>query len=153
MGKGFLFVSEYNPMQNDDYFDRVDSPAGHTAKYYRERGCRFDVRGTLKIDPSSRWGFYVTVITLSHQRSKNDVIHDGALVDRPVIVGPDAWICSNATLYNCIIGEGAIVSVGAVVRSQEVKPFVMVAGNPARVIARYIAGEWRYTGRKYEVLE
>ena len=146
-------MSEYNPMQNDDYFDRVDSPTGHTAQYYRERGCRLDVRGTLKIAPSSRWGYYVTVITLSHQRSKSEVIQDGALVDRPVIVGPDAWICTGATLYNCIIGEGAIVSVGAVVRSQEVKPFVMVAGNPARVIARYIDGEWVYAKPKWEVLE
>src|SRR5512137_2087486 len=136
MDAGVLFMSEYNPMQNDDFFDRVDSPAGHSAQYYRERGCRIDVRGTLKIDPTSRWGFYVTVITLSHQRSKSDTLADGALVDRPVIVDKDAWICSNATLYNCHIGEGAVVSVGTVVRSQEVKPFVMVAGNPALVIAR-----------------
>lgn len=146
-------MSEYNPMQNDDYFDHVNSNAGHTAKYWRERGCRLDVRGTLKIDPTSRWGFYVTVITLSHQRSKSDTIADGALVDRPVIVGPDAWICSNAVLYNCIIGESAIVSVGTVVRSQEVKPFTMVAGNPARVIARWIDGEWIYAKPKWEVLE
>lgn len=146
-------MSEYNPMVNDDYFDHKDSTAGHTAQYYRERGCRIDVRGTLKIDPSSRWGFYVTVITLSHQRSKSDTLQDGALVDRPVIVGPDAWICSGALLYNCIIGEGAIVSVGTVVRSQEVRPFMMVAGNPARVIARYIDGEWIYTKPKWEILE
>lgn len=146
-------MSEYNVMQNDDFFDRADSPAGHSAQYYRERGIRIDTRGTLKIHPSSRWGFYITVITLSHQRSKDDLIVDGALVDRPVIVGPDAWICSGALLYNCIIGEGAIVSVGAVVRSQEVKPLVMVAGNPARVIARCIDGEWIYEKSKWEVLE
>lgn len=146
-------MSEYNPMQNDDFFDRVDSPAGHTAQYYRERGCRIDVRGTLKIHPSSRWGFYATVITLSHQRSQSDTLADGALVDRPVIVGPEAWICSGALLYNCIIGEGAIVSAGAVVRSQEIKPFVMVAGNPARVIARLIDGEWQYIEPKWSVLE
>jgi acetyltransferase-like isoleucine patch superfamily enzyme len=92
------------------------------------------------------------VITKSHQRSKSDTLADGALVDRPVIVEKDAWICSNSVLYNCRIGEGAIVSVGTVVRSQTVAPYVMVAGNPARVIARFMAGEWRYIGRKYEVL-
>ena len=145
-------MSEYNPMQNDEYFDRVDNPGGHTAQYYRERGCRIDTRGTLKIHPTSRWGFYVTVITQSHQRSKSETLVDGALVDRGVFVDADAWICSKATLYNCHIGEGAIVAVGAVVRSQEVAPLVMVAGNPARVIARYIYGEWRYINPKYEVL-
>ena len=126
---------------------------GHTEKYFGERGCRLDCRGPLVIHPESRWGFFVTVITKSHQRSKNDTLTDGALVDRPVIVDRDAWIGSGATLYNCHIGEGAIVSVGAVVRSQEVKPFVMVAGNPARVIARCIDGEWIYSGFKWEVLE
>jgi acetyltransferase-like isoleucine patch superfamily enzyme len=144
-------MSEYNPLQNDEYFDRGN--AGHNARYYNERGIRIDTRGTLQIHPESRWGFFVTVITLSHQRSKNDHLIDGALVDRPVIVDKDAWICSNAVLYNCHIGEGAIVSVGAVVRSQEVKPRVMVAGNPARVIARQIDGEWVYVNPKWEVLE
>jgi acetyltransferase-like isoleucine patch superfamily enzyme len=146
-------MSEYNVMRNDDFFDRRDSPGGHTAQYYRERGVRLDTRGTLKIHPDSRWGFYITVITQSHQRSKGDILVDGALVDRPVIVAKDAWICSNAVLYNCIIGEGAIVSVGSVVRSQEVSPFVMVSGNPARVIARLIDGEWQYIMQKWEVLE
>ncbi len=142
-------MSEYNPLATDDMPDS----AGHTAKYFRERGCRLDTRGTLKIHPESRWGFFVSVFTLSHQRSKNDSIQEGALVDRPVIVERDAWICSNSILYNCIIGEGAIVSVGTVVRSQEVRPYVMVAGNPARVIARYIDGEWVYARPKWEVLD
>lgn len=126
---------------------------GHTVKYFGERGCRLDCRGPLVIHPESRWGFFITVITKSHQRSASDTLVDGALVDRPVIVDRDAWICSGAILYNCVIGEGAIVAVGTVVRSQEVKPYVMVAGNPARVIARYIAGEWRYINRKWEILE
>lgn len=145
-------MNEYRPLENDDFFDRVDSPGGHTSKYYHERGCVLDARGTLKIHPDSRWGFFVTVITLSHQRSRSDTLVDGALVDRPVIVDKDAWICSNAVLYNCHIGEGAIVSVGTVVRSQEVKPFVMVAGNPARVIARMVDGEWQYIDQKWSVL-
>ena len=114
-------MSEYNPLEDDDKLDRN---GGHTARYYRERGCRIDMRGTFKDHPESRWGYFVTAITLSHQRSKSDRLVDGALVDRPVIVDKDAWICSNAVLYNCHIGEGAIVSVGSVVRSQEVAPRV-----------------------------
>lgn len=139
-----------NPMQNDEWFEAQN---GHTARYFNERGCRLDTRGTLIIHPESRWGYFVTVITLSHYRGPGDKLTDGALVDRPVIVDKDAWICSGALLYNCTIGEGAIVSVGTVVRSQEVKPYVMVAGNPARVIARYIGGEWQYIDPKWSVLE
>lgn len=127
--------------------------AGHTEKYFSDRFCRLDCRGPLLIHPESRWGYFVTVITKSHQRSRNDHIGIGALVDRPVIVDKDAWIGSGALLYNCHIGEGSIVSVGAVVRSQEVKPGVMVAGNPARVIARLVEGDWAYISDKWDVLE
>ena len=141
-------MSEYNPLYDETRLDQ----SGHTARYFNERGCRIDARGTFQVHPESRWGFFVTVITLSHQRSKSDTTVDGALVDRPVIVERNAWICSNAVLYNCRIGEGAIVSVGSVVRSQEVAPYVMVAGNPARVIARQIDGEWIYARPKWEVL-
>jgi len=47
-------------------------------------------------------------------------------------------------LYNCHVGEGAVVSVGSVVRSRDVPPWTMVEGNPARIIARYEEGEWIY---------
>jgi acetyltransferase-like isoleucine patch superfamily enzyme len=74
-------------------------------------------------------------------------------MDCPVIVDKGAWIGSNSVLYNCHIGEGAIVAIGTVVRSQEVKPWVMVAGNPARVMARYVDEHWQYLNQKWEVLE
>lgn len=127
----------------------LPSTVGFEIKYFNERNIRLDCRGPLVIHPDSRWGHYVTVITKSHNMGPDG---GGYLVDRPVIVDKNAWICSGAYLYNCHIGEGAVVSVGTVVRSQEVKPFVMVAGNPARVIARYINGEWVYAKPKYEVL-
>lgn len=126
----------------------LPSTVGFEIKYFNERNIRLDCRGPLIIHPESRWGHYVTVITKSH-----NIDGPGYLVDRPVIVDKNAWICSGATLYNCHIGEGAIVAVGTVVRSQDVRPYVLVAGNPARVIARYIDGRWRYIVPKYEVLD
>jgi acetyltransferase-like isoleucine patch superfamily enzyme len=136
------------PLRDDERMNQ----SGHTAKYFNDRGCRIDMRGGFIAHPDSQWGYFVTVITKSHQRIPRAGLVYGALVDRPVIVDKNAWICSNVTLYNCHIGEGAIVSVGAVVRSQEVKPFVMVAGNPARVIARFVDGAWQYINQRYEVL-
>jgi acetyltransferase-like isoleucine patch superfamily enzyme len=44
------------------------------------------------------------------------------------------------------------VAAGTVVRSQEVKPWVMVAGNPAKVIARFVDGTWQYLSDQWEVL-
>lgn len=124
--------------------------------YFEMRGVQLDCRGTLEIDETSNWGWDVKVFTQSHD------IRDGRFggaVDRPVIVKAGAWIGSGAILYNCIIGEGAVIAVGAVVRSCEVKPRTMVAGNPARVIARLLDGEmnaymfWKYESDKWRVLE
>lgn len=78
------------------------------------------------------------VITLSHDPAD----YNKGVVPKPVIIHKNAWICSRAILYNCEIGEGAVVAIGAVVRSMKVEPFTMVAGNPARVIKKFVNGKW-----------
>jgi acetyltransferase-like isoleucine patch superfamily enzyme len=51
-----------------------------------------------------------------------------------VVIQDKAWIGFNAiVLKGVTIGEGAIVGAGSVV-SQDVPPYTLVAGNPARVI-------------------
>ncbi|MBO0842692.1 MAG: hypothetical protein J2O46_05870 [Nocardioides sp.] len=53
-----------------------------------------------------------------------------------VHVGRDVWIGANAVVLSGVrIGEGAVVSAGAVV-VHDVEPFTIVGGNPAREIAR-----------------
>lgn len=52
----------------------------------------------------------------------------------PVVIGEDCWICSHAVvLMGVTIGEGAVVAAGAVV-NQDVPPFSVVAGIPAKVV-------------------
>ncbi|MEL6587145.1 MAG: CatB-related O-acetyltransferase [Pseudomonadota bacterium] len=49
-------------------------------------------------------------------------------------IGPDVWIGRDATLMPGVtIGAGAIIAAKAVV-AQDVPPYALVAGNPARVI-------------------
>ncbi len=123
-------------------------------KYFYDRHIFLDCRGPLTINKDSRWGYNITVITQSHYMGSHAGAEGwGAVIDRPVTVDRNAWICSNALLYNCHIGEGAVVGLGAVVRSQDVAPYVMVAGNPARVIARMVEGAWVYESERYEVLK
>jgi acetyltransferase-like isoleucine patch superfamily enzyme len=53
---------------------------------------------------------------------------------RPVIVGNDVWIGDDVTLKGgIVIGDGAVIATGAVVTG-DVDPFIVVGGNPARVI-------------------
>lgn len=53
---------------------------------------------------------------------------------KPVIIGNDVWIGGGAIILPGItIGDGSTVGAGAVV-TKDVPPYVVVAGNPARVI-------------------
>ncbi|OOY18451.1 acetyltransferase [Thioclava sp. DLFJ5-1] len=50
------------------------------------------------------------------------------------VIGPDVWLGFNAMVMPGVrIGAGAIVAAGSVV-AQDVPPFAIVAGNPARVV-------------------
>jgi putative colanic acid biosynthesis acetyltransferase WcaF len=54
--------------------------------------------------------------------------------DAPILVEDRAWIGSRAiVLKGVTIGRGAVVAAGAVV-TQDVPPFTIVAGNPARPV-------------------
>jgi len=115
---------------------------GHPRQYFIDRGCFIDCRGELRISEHSRWGIGVTVITESHDTSAWP--HMGEIIERPVIVDDFAWIGSGSLLCGCHIHHAAIVAAGSVVRGQNVQPFTMVAGNPARTIAHWVDGHWLY---------
>lgn len=110
-------------------------------EYLTRRGTVLDCGGPLVISAKSHWGYGVLVLTRSHDISQGSL---GAVVPRGVRVDDGAWICSRAVLSGCHIGAGAIVAAGTVVRGQDVAPAVMVAGNPARVIARWDGERWAY---------
>jgi acetyltransferase-like isoleucine patch superfamily enzyme len=54
---------------------------------------------------------------------------------RPIVVGDNVWIAGRSIICPGVkIGEGSIVSANSVVRTN-VRPYTVVAGNPARKIA------------------
>lgn len=54
--------------------------------------------------------------------------------DRDIIVDEDVWLGINVTLLNgAHIGRGCIVGAGCVI-SGEWPPYMVIAGNPARII-------------------
>lgn len=60
---------------------------------------------------------------------------------KPITVCDKAWIGADCTILKGVtIGEGAVVAAGSVV-TQNVEPWTVVGGNPARVIKRIDEGE------------
>lgn len=58
-----------------------------------------------------------------------------------VIIGRNAWLCTNATICPGVtVGENSVVAAGAVV-TRDVPDNVVVGGNPAGIIRRLDPGE------------
>jgi len=59
----------------------------------------------------------------------------------PITVGNDVWIGKNALILSGItVGDGAAIGANSVV-TRDVRPYAIVAGNPAREIRRRFADE------------
>ena len=95
----------------------------------------------LTIADASTWGHEVKIITLTHDPRPGQ---RGGVTPRPVTVHRGAFLGAFSLLYNCEIGEDAIVACGTVVRSCLVPPRVIVAGNPAAIVARWHSGAQRF---------
>ncbi|MPZ67942.1 MAG: antibiotic acetyltransferase [Actinobacteria bacterium] len=72
---------------------------------------------------------------------------DGPYTKGETVVGNDVWIGYRATIASGVtIGNGAVVATRAMV-AKDVRPYAIVAGNPAREIRR------RFTDEQIEALE
>jgi len=69
----------------------------------------------------------------------NNLIKDAKYLDiksAPVVIEDHVWIGFNvAILKRVTIGKGAIIGAGSVL-TEDVEPFTVVAGNPAKIIKR-----------------
>ena len=82
-------------------------------------------------------------VTVSHRAQLCAGTHDYTQLDLPLLKPPivvcdQAWICADAFVGPGVtVGEGAIVGARAVV-TKNVEPWVIVAGNPAKLIKKRI---------------
>ena len=112
-----------------------------TEHYFYERFCFVDCRGgPLVIDKDANIGIGVKIITSSHNIYTGEF---GSINFKPVKIEGNTFIGSFSILYNCTIKTGAVVGIGSVISGMVVPPYTAVAGNPAKVIAKFIDGRWR----------
>lgn len=89
-----------------------------------------DGRGGLTIGDNVNLSPGAWVWTMQHDKDSPDFAPDAA----PVVIEDRAWLSSRTTvLPGVTIGEGAVVAAGAVV-TDDVAPYSVVAGTPARKI-------------------
>lgn len=94
------------------------------------RNVEFIVGGQHRTD-------WATTFPLRVYFGLSGLLRDGHPAPRPDIeVGNDVWIGAGACILSGVaIGDGAVVGARAVV-SKDVRPYAIVAGNPAREVRR-----------------
>lgn len=85
------------------------------------------------IGSRTRVGPYVMIVDTDF----HDVYNRGVRPEpAPVVIEEDVWVGAKASILRGVrVGRGAVIGTGAVV-TRDVEPFTVVAGVPARVVAR-----------------
>ncbi|MFT5196686.1 MAG: maltose O-acetyltransferase [Cellvibrionaceae bacterium] len=121
------------------------------------RVCRFNVGCFLNLGAEINIGDYVgfgqqvLILTESHEIGTSEY-RSGKLIPKPVTIGNGCWIGARSTILPGVtIGDGVIVAAGAVV-TKDVKPNVLVAGIPAKVIRELDpATKWELSNPTFEL--
>jgi len=96
--------------------------------------CFIDAAGGFQMGNYSGMGQYTVVLTTDHQPNGESIPFDDTRIVKPVIIEDYVWIGRNVSILpGVMIGEGAIIGLGTVVR-QDVPSCAIVIGNPARVV-------------------
>ena len=108
--------------------------------------------GTITIEDYVFFGHNVSILTGTHDYNKFGRERQLAVLsERDVVIKEGAWIASNVTILGpCTIGEHSVVAAGALVK-ENVPPYTVVAGLPARVIKK-IASDNNSVNANYELL-
>lgn len=94
------------------------------------KGCFLDGRGTIIIGNNVSISHEVKIITGSHDMDSGQF----EAIYKPIIIDDYVWLGAGCTILQGVhIGKGAVVCAGAVV-TNDVNPYEVVAGIPARMI-------------------
>lgn len=102
-------------------------------RFYANHHCVMLDAATITIGDDVLLGPSVQIYTVSHPMAASERV-TGIEQAHPVTIANRVWIGGGAIILPGVsIGEGAVVAAGAVV-NQDVAPYTLVAGQPARFI-------------------
>lgn len=95
-----------------------------------------DLHDHIWIGNETFFGHHVAVLTGSHDINSFGRQRQLEIRSAPVRIGEGVWIASfSIVLPGTEIGSHSVVSAGSVVRGR-IPPYVIVAGNPAKIVKR-----------------
>jgi acetyltransferase-like isoleucine patch superfamily enzyme len=92
--------------------------------------------GEVHVGRFAFFGHRVSVLTGSHDFTKFGAERQNAIAEdgHDVVIGEGVWVASHAVIVGpCTIGDHAVVGVASVVLD-DVEPYTVVAGHPAKAI-------------------
>ena len=90
--------------------------------------------GTVVIEDYVFFGHRVMVLARDHDYTAFNLDRQTAISEKPIHIKQGAWIASGAIILGGVtIGEHAVVAAGSIVVN-DVAPYTVVGGNPARYI-------------------
>ena len=102
-----------------------------------EHECYIDYSGGLVINENVWISEKVLIVTHNHRVKKRALKKEQEIVFSPLVIEEDAWLGASSLILEPVrrIGRGAVVGAGAVV-TKDVDDWMIVAGNPARIIGQ-----------------
>ncbi len=101
---------------------------------YINRYTMIDAHERIEIGDNTFIGPFCYITDGDHQHRRDQPVQRQPMTTVPVKIDRDVWIGAGAIILKGVtLGQGAIVGAGAVV-TQDVAPFAIVAGVPAKQI-------------------
>lgn len=141
-----LFVGQFSHLSCSLIFEKDDARIHIGSRTHVGGGTIIDAATSIQIGDDVLVGFNVLIAdhdshSLKFEERKNDVrdwirgMKDWTHVKRsPVRIEDKAWVGAHSIILKGVaVGEGAVVGAGSVV-TNDVPPYTIVAGNPAKKI-------------------
>ena len=99
--------------------------------------CFIQAGGEVDISDNVALGPGVKIWSANHVYRTGMPVTSHEYEFKKVEIKKNVWLAANAFIMpGCELGEGAVVSAGAVVGRKKIPPHCVIAGNPARIIKK-----------------